>query len=74
MKADQERNSHVFVPEQQTALESLKQDMANAGTSANFDKTAPMKIVVDASPVGLGDVLLQKQKDSGHQCTTQTAV
>jgi len=35
--------------------------MAKTGTLAYFDKTSPTKIVADASPVGLGAVLLQKQ-------------
>ncbi|KAK3746022.1 hypothetical protein QZH41_003245 [Actinostola sp. cb2023] len=39
----------------------LKESMAKTGTLAYFDKTSPTKIVADASPVGLGAVLLQKQ-------------
>ena len=36
--------------------------MAEGGTLAYFNKMAPIKIVANASPVGLGAVLLQKQK------------
>ena len=65
---------YVFGPAQQTALESLKQGMAEAGTLAYFDKTTT-RIIADTSSVGLEAVLLQKiKKDSGHQCTTQSAV
>lgn len=51
-----------FGPDQKKAFQSLKQSMAKAGTLAYFDKSAPTKIVADASPVGLGAVLLQKQQ------------
>ena len=65
---------YVFGPAQQTALESLKQGMAEAGTLAYFDKTTT-RIIADTNSVGLEAVLLQKiKKDSGHQCTTQSAV
>ena len=35
--------------------------MAEACTLADFDKNAPTKIIMDASPVGLGAVLVQEQ-------------
>ena len=50
-----------FGPEQKASFESLKQSMAEAGTLAYFDKTASTKVVADASPVGLGAVLMQHQ-------------
>ena len=50
-----------FGPEQKDSFESLKQSMAEAGTLAYFDKTASIKVVADASPVGLGAVLMQHQ-------------
>ena len=50
-----------FGPEQKDSFESLKQSMAEAGTLAYFDKTASTKVVADASPVGLGAVLMQHQ-------------
>ena len=53
-----------FGPEQKASFESLKQSMAEAGTLAYFDKTAPTKVVADASPVGLGAVLMQNQNGS----------
>ena len=50
-----------FRPEQKKSFESLKQKMAEACTLAYFDKNAPTKIITDASPVGLGAVLVQEQ-------------
>ena len=50
-----------FGPEQKKSFECLKQKMAEACTLAYFDKNAPTKIITDASPVGLGAVLVQEQ-------------
>ena len=51
----------IFGPEQKTAFESLKQSLGKAGTLAYFNKNAPTKVIADASPVGLGAVLVQNQ-------------
>lgn len=51
-----------FGPEQKQAFHALKNELARAGTLAYFDKGAPTKVIADASPVGLGAVLVQKQK------------
>ena len=56
-----------FGPEQKKSFECLKQKMAEACTLAYFDKNAPTKIIMDATPVGLGAVLVQEQ-DSGMLC------
>lgn len=50
-----------FRAEQKAEFESLKQSMSEAGTLAYFDKNAPSKVIADASPVGLGAVLVQSQ-------------
>ena len=50
-----------FGLEQTRSFESLKQKMAEACTLAYFDKSAPTKVITDASPVGLGAVLVQEQ-------------
>ena len=39
-----------------------KESLAKAGTLAYFNKDAPTKIIADASPVGLGAVLIQSQR------------
>jgi len=48
--------------EQEKAFKVLKDDLAKATELAYFDPKAPTRIVADASPVGLGAVLVQKQK------------
>ena len=50
-----------FGPEQQTALKELKKRLAHAETLGYFDKDAKTRIVADASPVGLGAILIQEQ-------------
>ena len=50
-----------FGPEQKAAFESLKQSMVEAGTLAYFDKNALTKVIADASPVGLGALLVWNQ-------------
>ena len=50
-----------FGPEKKKSFEFLKQKIAEACTLAYFDKNAPTKIITDASPVGLGAVLVQEQ-------------
>lgn len=52
----------VFGPEQRRAFSALKDGLAKAGTLAYFDKDAPIRVIADASPVGLGAMLVQCQK------------
>ena len=47
--------------EQQSAFKSLKSALANAPVLAYFDKDANTSVVTDASPVGLGAVLIQEK-------------
>ncbi|CAC5425334.1 unnamed protein product [Mytilus coruscus] len=51
-------------PEQDDAFEKLKQCLANNTNLAYFDINADTQVIADASPVGLGAVLVQKQGDS----------
>ena len=51
----------VFGEEQRKAFSELKGALAKAGTLAFFDKDAPTQVIADASPVGLGAVLVQCQ-------------
>ena len=44
------------------AFQVLKDELAKTVTLAYFDKEAPTKVIADASPVGLGAVLVQKQQ------------
>ncbi|CAB4035831.1 Hypothetical predicted protein, partial [Paramuricea clavata] len=52
----------VFGPEQQELFRELKRRLAQAETLSYFDRDAKTKIVCDASPVGLGAILLQEHK------------
>ena len=51
----------VFGREQCTTFSVLKKKLTNAMKLAHFDKEAPTKVIADASPVGLGVVLVQEQ-------------
>ena len=52
----------VFGPEQRKSFRELKQRLTQAETLGYFDRNAKTKIVCDASPVGLGAILLQEKK------------
>ena len=47
----------VFGKEQKEAFAELKKRLSNSETLGYFNKDAPMKVIADASPVGLGAVL-----------------
>ena len=53
----------VFRGEQRKAFQELKERLASAETLGYFDKDAPTQVIANASPVGLGAVLTQRQKD-----------
>ena len=48
---------------EQNSFDKLKQELASADTLGYLDKNAPTQVIADASPVGLGAVLTQKQGD-----------
>ena len=51
----------VWGPEQQQSFDELKKRLSSAETLGYFDKNAPTKVIADASPVGLGAVLVQER-------------
>lgn len=51
----------VFGPEQKAAFQSLKEAMSSAQTLGYYDVKAHTQIITDASPVGLGSILIQIQ-------------
>ena len=51
-----------FGPKQQAAFAKLKKGMSEASTLAYYDRQAPTKMIADASPVGLGAVLVQEKE------------
>ena len=60
-KLTKKSEKFVWEDEQQKAFDQLKTDLSKAETLAYFDPKAETRIVVDASPVGLGAVLTQMQ-------------
>ena len=48
---------------EQESFDELKKRLASAETLGYYDKNAPTKVITDASPVGLGAVLVQVQGD-----------
>lgn len=48
--------------EEKMSFNELKRCLANAETLGYYDKSAPTKVIADASPVGLGAVLVQEQR------------
>ena len=51
----------MWGPEQKKSFAELKKRLASAETLGSFDKNSPTKVIADASPVGLGVVLVQQQ-------------
>ena len=52
-------------PEQQRAFDTLKDQLINAEVMAFYNPDAETRLIVDASLVGLGTILSQKQDDGG---------
>lgn len=52
-----------FGEEQKHAFELLKDAVADSGTLAYYKRDAPTRVICDASPVGLGAALVQKQNE-----------
>jgi hypothetical protein len=50
-----------FGKEQRVSFNAIKNSLAEASRLAYFNKNAPTKVIADASPFGLGAVLLQEQ-------------
>ena len=57
------KNGEPFVwdQEEQQSFDKLKKRLASAEILGYFDKNAQTKVIADASPVGLGAVLVQQQ-------------
>jgi hypothetical protein len=50
-------------PEQEKSFNQLKQSLVDASNLSYFDLNAETQVIADASPVGLGVVLVQKQNN-----------
>ena len=56
----------VWRSEQEASFQELKQQLASAPVLAYFDKEAHTRVIADASPVGLGAVLVQEKNGVGR--------
>ena len=56
----------VWGSEQEASFQELKQQLASAPVLAYFDKEAHTQVIADASPVGLGAVLVQEKNGVGR--------
>ena len=52
-------------PDQEKSFKKIQQLMCSCETLACFDRNAPITLVGDASPVGLGAVILQERERGG---------
>ena len=53
--------------EQEKAFVTLKKRLSSSQVLAYFNKTAHTQVIADASPVGLGAVLVQRQEDGNYR-------
>ncbi|XP_062511800.1 uncharacterized protein K02A2.6-like [Corticium candelabrum] len=60
-------NSFTWTDEQERAFTKLKKQLAKATALAYFDHTARTQVIADASPVGLGAVLVQQQPNGSSR-------
>ena len=63
-------NQFSLGEEQQKSFLTLKQAITSAPILAHFSISASTRVVVDASPWALGEVLLQQQSDSTYRPTS----
>ena len=61
LKIARRRESFIWGEEQEKSFQKLKRQIASAPVLAYFDKEAHTQIIADASPVGLGAVLIQEK-------------
>ena len=60
-----------WVKEESKVFEAVKNQLAEASMMAFYDKNAPTEVVTDASPVGLGAILVQEQQSEESSCIRQ---
>ena len=63
----------MWGPEQQQSFDELRKRLSSAETLGYFDKNAPTKVIADASPVGLGAVLVQERGEELRVIVMQAA-
>ncbi|XP_065064039.1 uncharacterized protein K02A2.6-like [Rhopilema esculentum] len=62
-KLTRKETTFAWNKEQQASFTKLKESLTNASTMAYYQPHADTEVIVDASPVGLGAILTQKQQD-----------
>ena len=62
-KMARQGESFTWGEEQEKSFQELKRQIASAPVLAYFDKEAHTQIIADASPVGLGAVLIQERNE-----------
>ena len=60
-KLTRQNEAFQWGPEQKQAFQQLKEKLSKAETLVYFDKKAKTQVIADASPVGLGAILIQEQ-------------
>ena len=61
----------VWGKEQDASFKELKRQLASASVLTYFDKDAHTRVIADASPVGLGAVLVQEKNGTAEQFVMQ---
>ena len=62
-KLTQQDTKWKWGKEKNKAFEALKRQLAEASMMAFYDENAPMEVVTDTSPVGLGAILAREQQE-----------
>jgi hypothetical protein len=60
----------VWTSERQAAFDAIKSALAECSLRYHFDETKPVIVATDASPFGVGAVLLQEQSDGKEHMIT----
>ena len=64
---------YKWTPECQAAFDAIKSELAVQTTRVHFDECRPLILATDASPYGVGAVLLQKLDDGREHMVTCTS-
>ena len=61
----------IWNEEHENSFNQLKESLANTDTLGYFGRNATTSLITDASPVGLGAVLVQEHKGENHMLYKQ---
>ena len=57
----------IWTEKQETGFKTLKEKLSSAPVLAHFNQKAHAQVIADASPVGLGAVLVQSKRDMSYR-------